>query len=337
LRHRRKLAGMTWISRLLPLLLVSIVMGCAPRPPAAPMPPPDGGLRLWQDAGVFDAVRLLLGAARTRVWLEMYEFDRPDLEAALLAAHARGADVKVIVDPSVSASIRATRRLAALGMPVRSYPVDDRRHQIDHVKLLLTESEALTGGMNWGRHSERNHDYAIEVRPPPVLDRLEAIFVQDWSISGGAPRPLAPSEGAVAQTAPGQEIRHALLAALRAARHEVMAEIFVLTDPDVSAALAAAHRRGVLVRLLLDPSQEVNRPSYAVLREAGIRVRMYPDPAGGKLHAKAGLFDGRLILGSANWSVSGLSVNHELDLVLDDAAVANSFRMRFEADWASAG
>jgi phosphatidylserine/phosphatidylglycerophosphate/cardiolipin synthase-like enzyme len=64
---------------------------------------------------------------------------------------------------------------------------------------------------------------------------------------------------------------------------------------------------------------------------------MYPDPAGGKLHAKAGLFDGRLILGSANWSVSGLSVNHELDLVVDDAAVANSFRMRFEADWASAG
>jgi cardiolipin synthase len=241
----------------------------------------------------------------------------------------------VITDPSVAASVRTARRLGLLGVPVRFYPLDDRRHQIDHVKLLLTDFEALMGGMNWGLHSDRNHDYALEIRPPPLLSRLQAIFEQDWSLSGGAPRPLGPAAGPVLQTAPGDEIRLALEDALARARSDVRAEVFALTDPDLIAGLAAARRRGASVRVLLDPGEDVNRASLALLRAAGVAVRWFPVPPGSKLHAKIGLFDQRLVLGSANWSISGLSVNHELDLETDDKAVTSAFRTRFEADWAS--
>jgi phosphatidylserine/phosphatidylglycerophosphate/cardiolipin synthase-like enzyme len=323
------------LTRLLLLLLFILLLSCGARPALAPTPA-RGGLRLWQDARIFSEVHALIGAARERVWVEMYEFDRTDLEAALADARARGADVRLIVDPSVAESARTARRLAALGVPARSYPLDDRRHQIDHVKLLLTESEALAGGMNWGLHSDRNHDYALEIRPPPLLERLGAIFRQDWSLAGGQPLPLADAGGAVVQTAPGQEIRHALENALAAARTEVSVEVFVLTDPDVVAGLAAARRRGALVRVLLDPRQDVNRPGYSLLRAAGVAVRWFPMPPGAKLHAKVGLFDGRLLLGSANWSLSGLSVNHELDLVTDDRGVTAAFKARFDTDWATA-
>jgi phosphatidylserine/phosphatidylglycerophosphate/cardiolipin synthase-like enzyme len=267
----------------------------------------------------------------------MYELDRPDLEALMSAARARGLDVRLIVDPSVPESVRALRRLSPLGVAARFYPLDDRRHQIDHVKLLVTESEALFGGMNWGLHSDRNHDYSVEVRAPPLLARLRAIFEQDWSLAGGAPRPLAVGRGAIVQTAPGEEIRSELLHALNAARSAIRAEVFVLTDPDVIAALAAAHRRGASVRVLLDSGQDVNRSAYTLLRSAGVSVRWFSIPGVAKLHAKAGLFDGRLVVGSANWSVSGLSVNHELDLVSDDRAVTEPFGARFDADWASTG
>jgi phosphatidylserine/phosphatidylglycerophosphate/cardiolipin synthase-like enzyme len=61
-------------------------------------------------------------------------------------------------------------------------------------------------------------------------------------------------------------------------------------------------------------------------------------PPGSKLHAKAALFDGRrLLLGSANWSQSGLSVNHELDLQSDDTQAAAAFARRFEQDWSTSG
>jgi cardiolipin synthase len=264
----------------------------------------------------------------------MYEFGRADLATALRQARDRGADVRVIVDRTVQASADTADRLLAAGLAVRAYPVDDHRHQIDHVKLLLVRGEAVVGGMNWGATSYRNHDYAYETGSPTVLDRLRAIFQQDWSLSGGQPAPIAAAIGPVAETTPGEEIRARLTQALAAARRSVRAEVFVLTDADVIAGLAAARRRGVSVRVLLDPGQDVNRPSFDLLRQSGVEARWYPVPPGAKLHAKAALFDGRrLLVGSANWSLSGLSVNHELDLMFDDAPTAGSFASRFETDW----
>lgn len=299
-----------------------------------------GALRLWQDAAIFTPVHRLLDAAGTGrpVWVEMYEFGRADLAAALRRARDRGADVRLIVDRTVPASGRTADELAAAGLAVRAYPVDDHRHQIDHVKLLLTDVAALAGGMNWGVNSASNHDYAFETESPGLLQRLRDIFEQDWSLAGGRPAPLAPAAGPVAQTAPGEEVRAQLTAALVRARRSVEAEVFVLTDPDVIAGLAAARRRGVRVRVLLDPGQDVNRPSHDLLRSAGVEVRWYPVPPGTKLHAKAGLFDRlELILGSANWSLGGLSVNHELDLGSGDDQIAGAFASRFEQDWSASG
>jgi len=308
----------------------------------APSTPVSAGttFRLWQDAAIFDVVRRLIDGAGAGqpVWVEMYEFGRPDLAAELRKARGTGADVRLIVDRTVSVSARTADRLAAAGLAVRSYPVDDKRHQIDHVKLLLAGETALVGGMNWGRTSAANHDYAFETASQEATDRLRAIFEQDWSLAGGLPAPLAARLGPVAQTAPSQEVRSALINALRQAGRSVEAEVFVLTDSEVMAELAAAQRRGARVRVLLDPGQDVNHPSLSLLRSARVEVRWYRVTTGTKLHAKAGLFDGRkLLLGSANWSESGLSVNHELDLASADPKAAAAFAGRFEQDWSMSG
>jgi phosphatidylserine/phosphatidylglycerophosphate/cardiolipin synthase-like enzyme len=63
-------------------------------------------------------------------------------------------------------------------------------------------------------------------------------------------------------------------------------------------------------------------------------VRWYPVPVGALLHAKIGLFDGLLVLGSANWTLSGLGVNHELDIETRDPQAVAAYAARFELDWA---
>jgi phosphatidylserine/phosphatidylglycerophosphate/cardiolipin synthase-like enzyme len=53
------------------------------------------------------------------------------------------------------------------------------------------------------------------------------------------------------------------------------------------------------------------------------------------LHAKLGIFDRQTVLfGSCNWSRSGFTRNHELDLLVRDAALAGVFLSRLERDWA---
>jgi len=292
---------------------------------------------LWQDATIFRLVAGLIASARTRVMVEMYELGRRDITSALGAAKARGVTVRVITDPTVKASRRSTLVLDKLGVPERLYPVDDVRHQIDHVKLLIVDEEAVVGGMNWGAHSDRNHDYVLETGLPAEVERLVRIFEQDWALAGGHPAPLAAATSEIAQTAPGDEIRTMLAGALGRARRRVLAEVFTLTDPEMIAGLAAAHRRGVLVRVLLDANQPYNRHAYAVLSESGVAVRWYPIPKGALLHAKIGLFDDQLVLGSANWTLSGLGVNHELDIETQDPHAVHVYQSRFDSDWSKSG
>ena len=293
---------------------------------------------LWQDASIFGLVGRLIATARTRVMVEMYELGRRDITLALGDARSRGVSVRVITDPTVKASRHSAAMLDSSGVAERVYPVDDVRHQIDHVKLLIADAEAVVGGMNWGAHSDRNHDYVLETRDPRELTRLAGIFEQDWSLAGGEPAPLAAAPSNIAQTSPGEEIRTMLQGALRGARHRVLAEVYTLTDAEVMAGLAAAHRRGALVRVLLDPNQAYNRHAYAVLASSGVEVRWYPIPRGALLHAKIGLFDGELVLGSANWTLSGLGVNHELDIETRDPSAVAAYGSRFDSDWSrSAG
>jgi phosphatidylserine/phosphatidylglycerophosphate/cardiolipin synthase-like enzyme len=269
--------------------------------------------------------------------VEMYELGRQDLTSALGAARARGVAVRVITDPTVAASRRSAMVLDTLGVPERVYPVDDVRHQIDHVKLLIVDGGAVVGGMNWGAHSYRNHDYVLETRSSTEVERLVRIFDQDWALAGGRPAPLAAARLEIAQTAPGDEIRAMLGRALGGARRRVLAEVYTFTDPEILAGLAAAHRRGVLVRVLLDPNQPYNRHAFAVLLSSGVEVRWYPIPKGALLHAKIGLFDNELVLGSANWTLSGLDVNHELEIETQDPRAVAGYRSRFDSDWATSG
>jgi cardiolipin synthase A/B len=316
------------------LAVLALTAGCLPAAAAGSLPAAPG---LHRDAEIFAAVGRLLGAARDRVWVEMYEFGRRDLARRLADLERRGVDVRVITDPSVDVSRATFSYLASARVPVRYYPIDDAVHQIDHVKLVLADGAALVGGMNWGTTSWRNHDYALDVSTAADVARLAAIFAHDWALAGHGPAPrVAMAPGPVYETAPGEEIRRRLLDLVDGARREVEIEVFVLSDPDVIAALGAARVRGARVRILLDPNQDSNQPTCSNLRLGGVDVAWFPVAAGQKLHAKIGLFDGTLLLGSANWSVSGLSTNHELDVETRDPARTSAFRAWFDADWALA-
>ena len=105
------------------LSLTLCVLACSGPPPQAPIaavaqevagsgrPEP---VRLWQDASIFTLVGGLIGSARRRVLVEMYELGRPDLILSLAARGTRGVDVRVITDPTVVASRQAAEGLDRL-------------------------------------------------------------------------------------------------------------------------------------------------------------------------------------------------------------------------------
>jgi phosphatidylserine/phosphatidylglycerophosphate/cardiolipin synthase-like enzyme len=296
-----------------------------------------GSVALITDGGL--AVRRIVAAidsARRSVHAEIYEFDRPEILAAMLDALGRGVTVAVIVDATVAVNIPTVTTLRAAGAEVLEFP--DGRLQIDHVKLLVVDGAlAVFGGMNWGRKSYLNHDFDVAVRGPAVA-RLEAIFARDLVRSGEvsvSPPPMVPSPAGLRllTSYPADEVRPAVLDAIDGASRFVFIEMYVLTDAQVMAALGRAVARGVNAWILFDPNQDLNRAAAARLDAAGVSVRFFRT-SGEKLHAKAMVVDGRtLVVGSANWTSSGFTRNHELDAVIGDEGLASEALARMERDW----
>ena len=285
------------------------------------------------------AVGRLLAAidgARLSLEAEIYEFDRADLADAMVAARHRGVAVVVIADLSVEVNTATLARLRAAGAMVLLFP--DGPLQIDHVKLLVADHRlAIFGGMNWGRGSYLNHDFDL-VLGGAAVGHLESVFAADMIRAGHAaahspPPPPDPDGLRLVTSYPENEVRPAVLDAIAAARQAVFVEMYVLTDGQVMAALGDASRRGVGVWILFDPNQELNQAAATRLRQAGVAVRFYRT-SGEKLHAKAMVIDGHtLVVGSANWTSSGFTRNHELDAVVESTALSAQALARMEGDW----
>jgi len=297
---------------------------------------PDRVELLGDGAQVAERLRREIEDARASVQAEIYEFNRADIAGAMLRALARGVTVKVISDPTVFGNSATLQMIRDAGGEVRLFP--DGPHQIDHVKLLIVDRRiAYLGGMNWGAHSYRNRDFEVALTGPSVA-RLNALFEADLVRSGdlSTTPPAVPNvDGAVriVSTWPDDEIAPTVVRALAGARHFVFIELYVLTYRQVLQQLAEAAGRGVAIFVLLDPLQDQNQGAFTQIRAAGGQARFYRT-SGEKLHAKAAVIDGvELIVGSANWTRSGFTRNHELDVDIRSAAIANAALVRMEADW----
>ena len=285
----------------------------------------------------FAELRRLIDAATATIDIEVYEFGRLDLAAALVRGRHRGVAISVIEDPSESTSAATAQGLRANGIDVIEYPV--RSRMIDHVKLLVVDGiVAVVGGINWGTGSAANHDFDVEARGPAVAN-LARVFRRDLVTCGRwatVPAPLPDPAVLVAATLPGSEILPMVLGVVAGARRSLDVAMYTLTDAAVVGAMESARARGVGVRVLLDPSERPSDASAASLRAHGVTVRLYRS-AGEKLHAKAAVADGAsVVLGSANWTISGFEHNHELDVSIPgDAVIAAAFEQQFESDWAA--
>ena len=132
--------------------------------------------------------------------------------------------------------------------------------------------------------------------------------------------------------APVENLERVDVALLQSARSKIDLTAFSLTDWPVIDALVDAHRRGVVVRVVLDLSE---RHALDRLTEVSDGIRM--KPAGPYMHLKSYSIDGLVLRsGSANLTASGLKQQDNDIIVIHEPAAARAFDARFEQIWSAA-
>ncbi|HEY3789496.1 MAG TPA: phospholipase D-like domain-containing protein [Urbifossiella sp.] len=150
----------------------------------------------------------------------------------------------------------------------------------------------------------------------------------------------SPSED-TAFFSPGDHCWQHIVDRLRGARQTADLCVFTITDDRISRAILDAHHRGVKLRIISDAEKAHDLGSdLQQFAESGIAVKLirvvsHTDPhAGGHMHHKFALFDGRhLVNGSYNWTRGAANINYENLIDTADAKMIQCFSAEFERLW----
>ncbi|MBM3464702.1 MAG: HD domain-containing protein [Armatimonadetes bacterium] len=303
-------------------------------------------------------IEKVLAGAKTSIQCELYRLGY-DKSVDLLCAQAKaGVKVQVLLDPSPgydpkdeAARNAMEERMKASGVELLMYPIESK-DKIDHVKLLVVDGKtAVIGGLNWDPHSRFNLDLNVTIEGPAVAD-LNAVFANDWKISGGGDTPMVPKSGKGAPEAKGdaavrvattdvgrEDIRTVVMENIDKAKKSIRMLSFALADKQVIEGLINAKKRGVDVKVMLEPGKPmswVNLKAEKQLKEAGIETRWLKVDLENeeKLHAKVAMFDDdTAIVGSANFTYKGLTVNHEASVEVISKSVGPAMTNFFDNLW----
>jgi cardiolipin synthase len=128
-----------------------------------------------------------------------------------------------------------------------------------------------------------------------------------------------------------------ILDAINRATKSLRIKMFVFTDPSLLAAVTEAHRRGVHVRIMLNPRRRngvsENDESRGQLEAAGIEVRD-SNPAFDLTHEKSMVVDDTAaFVKSLNWETENLTSTRDYAIVTAHAHEVAEVISGFEADW----
>jgi cardiolipin synthase A/B len=329
------LAAIAWRRALTVVATVSVALASV----ALPAHAADANYQLIQepDAG-YSAIIGLIGGATRSVRVTMYELTDPAAVNALIEAHHRGLDARVILDAAFhgrDTNAVAFQQLSDAGVGVRWAPNGVIYHQ---KTITVDEATAAvgTGNLTPQYYATSRDAWVIDTNPTDVA-AIAATFDTDYSAApSGRPPEATPAPNLIwspmARASFLQHIDHAARS-IDLINQE-------LKDRAVLSALDRAASRGVQCRIVMTENPAWTK-AIAEVSAAGCSVHLFPNTESALyIHEKMLLTDDNsLIIGSQNLSTTSLVENRELSLALDTAIAPEliaEVKSTFDADYAAA-
>jgi cardiolipin synthase A/B len=162
---------------------------------------------------------------------------------------------------------------------------------------------------------------------------ITSALILGLSLAGCAVTPSTSSEFALVQY-PAAGFA-GLYAQTAAAHKSIDMEMYELEDPQEIAALVAAHRRGVTVRVFLDSAFEIrtaNEPAYTALTAGGVEVRWATRST--IFHIKLTVFDGTTAdISTANLTPKYYPTTRDAEVIDTYPVQVAAIESTFTNDW----
>ena len=280
---------------------------------------------------IIDAVN----KAEKSIRIKMFLFSHPELLEAVIAAHRRGVDTRVMLNPErrdgqkENSNCRTT--LTEAGVPVLdSNPAFD----VTHEKSMVIDDElAFVQSLNWETENlTTTRDYAIVTTHKHEVAEVSECFDADWGrseFSAGDHSHLIWCIG---------NGRQRLGRLIDSAKHSLWLQNERYQDPVMIEHLVRAHCRGVKIRIMARPPHKLKKDKLIegvsglrIMQDMGVEIRKLKHI---KLHAKLMLADdARAIIGSINLAPGSFDSRRELAIEVRDDHILDRLGKTVRHDW----
>ena len=297
-----------------------------------PTSPSASTLRGGPDAALAEAI----DSARYSVDVAIYRLDLWSIRDALIRAHKRGVEVRVITD-SDHVDEAEILDLKAAGILV----IDDQREPLMHHKFVVIDGiDVWTGSMNFTvSGAYKNNNNLIRIRSSRVgqdyTHEFEEMFLEDrfGALSeADTPYPVLTIDGIQVEVyfSPDDDVEDRIDEVLRRAEKSIDFMVYTFTSDVLSEMVLARARAGVEVRGIIEWDQASNPGSdYEHFRQSGLDVRLDSNPR--NMHHKVIIIDESIVItGSYNFSRSAEEHNDENVLILYDVRVSEEYLLEFK-------
>jgi cardiolipin synthase len=290
---------------------------------------------LPDDSGkpIIDAI----AGAQKSIRVKMFVFSDPSLLKAVIDAHKRGVDVRIMLNPArrdgkeENADCRQSLTEAGIEV-IDSNPAFDLTHE---KSMVIDDTTAFVQSLNWETENlTSTRDYAIVTSHKHEVEEIAQCFDADWKrdkFDASEQKHLIWCIG---------NGRQRLGQLIDSANHSLWLQNERYQDPVIMEHLIRAHSRGVKIHIMARPPHKLKKDKLIEgvsglrsLQDVGVKIHKLQHI---KLHAKLILADNaRAIIGSINLAPGSFDSRRELAIEVDDPEIISRIHKTLKEDWAN--
>jgi phosphatidylserine/phosphatidylglycerophosphate/cardiolipin synthase-like enzyme len=298
---------------------------------------PTSSLASQKTGGIDQPLADAIDSAKLSVDVAIYSLSLNSIRNALLRAHDRGVQVRMVME-SENMERSDPQRLKDAGIPI----LGDRREGLMHNKFTIIDgSEVWVGGMNYtdsGTYEDNN--VLMRIRSVKIVENyikeFEEMYIDDKfgdNVLAETPNPRVTVDGTPIDTyfSPDDGVQAILLDVLGEAQESIYFMAFSFTSDELGDVIRERAEAGVTVAGVMDEEQVQSNQGteYDAFRQAGLDV--YIDGNPGQMHHKIMIVDESIVVvGSYNFTNSAETRNDENLLVIYDNEIAAEFLKEFQ-------
>ena len=285
-----------------------------------------------------DSAQPILAAiaqATKSIRIKMFVFSDSELLRTVIAAHRRGVDVRVMLNPQrrdgEKENDESRKMLAEAGIEViDSNPAFDLTHE---KSMVIDEALAFVQSLNWQtKNLLHTRDYAILTSQKHEVNEIVECFEADWK---RLPFDAGDHSHLIWCIGNG---RRRLGQLIDDAKYSLWLQNERYQDPTIIEHLVRANRRGVKIHIMARPPHTLKKDKLIegvsglrILRDIGVKIHKLTHL---KLHGKLIFADEcRAIIGSINLAPGSFDSRRELAIQVQDEHVAKRIHKILRHDW----